>query len=97
MVQVYGAYATIAIGAMFVYAIPRPEVSSLVTVLILGPFTLLRPVVIVSGAVWAAAADPTLGVIVFTATAGLLMGSLGKIIALLGINPRDLERQIALR
>ena len=97
MVKVYSVYGTIAIGAPFVYAIPRPEISSLVTVLILGPFTLLRPFVIIAGALWAIAAAPRAEVVVFALVAGTLMAALEKIIGLIGISPRDLDAQIALR
>jgi hypothetical protein len=97
MAQVFGLYASIAIGALVVYAIPRPEISSLVTVLILGPFTLLRPLVIAAGVTWAFCAAPGSETFFFAATAGLIMGTIEKTISILKINPRDLEHQIAMR
>ncbi len=97
MIAVYGAYGTIAILALFVYAIPRPEISSLVTVLILGPFTLLRPLVILAGALWAAMAAPRAEIILFATAAAVLMGALEPALARLRTSPRDLDDQIHLR
>ena len=53
MLQVYGLYGGAALLALAVYLLPHPDVSSLATVLVLGPLTLLRVPVIVAGAGWA--------------------------------------------
>lgn len=54
MVWVYGAYATLVLVALVAYLIPNIDVSVLATVVILGPFTMVRPYVIWAGALWAA-------------------------------------------
>jgi hypothetical protein len=53
MVIVYGAYAAIVVLALGVYLLHFFELSVLATVVLLGPLTLLRPLLIVSGAAWA--------------------------------------------
>jgi len=60
MVAVYLPYAVVVLGALSVYKLPHPDVSSLATVLVLGPLTLLRPVVILVGAGWGLWQAPTL-------------------------------------
>jgi hypothetical protein len=54
MVTVYGIYACIVFAAISVWLVARADVRTLATVMILGPFTLIRPWVIAGGAVWAA-------------------------------------------
>lgn len=50
MVWVYGAYATLVLAALLAYLVPAADASTLATVIILGPFTLIRPWVIWAGA-----------------------------------------------
>lgn len=97
MVLVYGSYAAVTLGALFIYASPKPEVSSLMTVLVLGPFTFVRPLVIWGGMVFAIAPTPDWPVIAVGSVAATLMSAAGPLIAALGLNPRDLERQIEMR
>lgn len=47
MVLVLGAYAALVVGALVVYGFSRHEVRTLSTVAILGPFTLMRPWIVV--------------------------------------------------
>jgi hypothetical protein len=54
LVHVYGVFATLVVGALALYLIGSFDLGVLATVLVLGPFTLLRPFVIVAGAAWAA-------------------------------------------
>ena len=98
MVQVYGVFATTVLTALFLYASPRPEVSSLVTVIVLGPFTLMRPVVILFGILWGLS-DTTLspGVVLFGLVTLGLMVNLERLIAWLNLNPKALDDQIRLR
>ncbi|MEM1032536.1 MAG: hypothetical protein AAGN82_19475 [Myxococcota bacterium] len=49
----YLPYAVLVLSALVVYAAPDPDVSSLATVLVLGPFTAARPLVIVAGGTFA--------------------------------------------
>ena len=54
MVLVYGAYATMVLLALGVYAVSSGDLRTLATVSVLGPFTLIRPLVISAGGVWGA-------------------------------------------
>ena len=96
MLMVYTPYAFIAMVALGFFFIPRPEISSLTTVIVLGPFTMLRPLVIIAGAVFGAVAVPRAEVFLFVGTAALVMGSFERVLGKLDVNPRDLDRQVAL-
>lgn len=54
MVLVYGTYATIVLLALGLYLVGHFDLGVLATVVVLGPFTLARPLVIILGAAWAA-------------------------------------------
>jgi hypothetical protein len=54
LLLVYGTYALAVLGALAVYARRSLESRTLATVLVLGPCTMIRPYVIVAGALWAA-------------------------------------------
>ena len=47
MSVIFGAYAFLVVAALLVYGLSRHEVRTLSTVAILGPFTLLRPWIVV--------------------------------------------------
>ena len=49
LVAFFGVYATLVLSSLSIYLLPDPDISSLSTVLVLGPLTLLRPVVIIAG------------------------------------------------
>jgi hypothetical protein len=53
LVAFFGVYATVVLSSLSIHLVPDPDVSSLSTVLVLGPLTLLRPVAILVG--WALA------------------------------------------
>jgi len=52
MVEVYLPSALVVLGALSIYRVHHPDISSLASVLVLGPLTLLRPVVILAGGMW---------------------------------------------
>lgn len=52
MLVPFGAYAALVLLALGVYGVARHEVRTLATVAILGPFTLLRPALIVGAALF---------------------------------------------
>ncbi len=54
MVTVYATYATIVLLALLAWTLPIGERRTFFNVLILGPFTLLRPWVIIAGGLWSA-------------------------------------------
>ncbi len=94
MATVYGAYGSLALGALCVYAIPRAEISSLATVLILGPFTFLRVPVIALGAAAGLWACPSLPGALFVTTAAVVMASLGPLFNRINLSPRNLDAQL---
>jgi hypothetical protein len=51
-------YAVVVLGSLAVRQVPVVDVQALMNVTILGPFTALRPLVLVSGALLAVAAEP---------------------------------------
>jgi len=71
LVAFYGTYASLAILALLVYSVGDVELRALATVSILGPFTLLRPAVILAGAACAMLLVPHLEVYVGATYAGL--------------------------
>lgn len=56
---VFGLFAGLMVTALLVWLVPITELRTLVTVSLLGPGTLLRPVVIVFGMLYAFARVPT--------------------------------------
>jgi L-asparagine transporter-like permease len=67
MLIVYVPYALILTITFFVRAIPSVDIRSITSVLVFGPFTLIRPLVVLAGAIWGLLAAPTIRV-------GLLIG-----------------------
>ena len=62
MLMIYVPYALILIATFFVRAIPSVDIRSITSVLVFGPFTLIRPLVVLAGAIWGFLAAPTAGV-----------------------------------
>ena len=62
MLMVYVPYALILTIAFFIRAIPSVDIRSITSVLVFGPFTLIRPLVVLAGAIWGLLAAPTAGV-----------------------------------
>lgn len=60
MLIVYVPYAAIILLTFVVRAAPSVDLRSITSVLIFGPFTLIRPVVVVAGIVWGFLAAPRL-------------------------------------
>ena len=58
MLMVYLPYALIIMIAICLRAIPSVDIRSITSVLIFGPFTLIRPIVVLAGAVWGVMAAP---------------------------------------
>ncbi len=74
MLLLYVLYTFVVLSALAGLAIPRFEVRSLLTSLILGPCTLIRPLVIMAGAVLAGigAHDPTVASLAWLAALVML-------------------------
>ena len=64
MLIVYVPYALILIITFSIRAIPSVDVRSITSVLVFGPFTLIRPLVVLAGAVWGVLAAPTVTVLI---------------------------------
>lgn len=55
MLQVFLGYTLLVLAALALYATARVDLRILATVAILGPFTLIRPLVIVAATIWGVA------------------------------------------
>lgn len=73
MVWIYGAYATLVLLALGVYLVSSGDLRTLATVAVLGPFTLLRPLVICAGAAWGAIGAAHATTAVLACLAGTVM------------------------
>jgi hypothetical protein len=60
MLMVYVPYAVIVLSAFAVRAAPSVDLRSITSVLIFGPFTLIRPLVVAAGAAWGFLSAPGL-------------------------------------
>ena len=58
MLLVYVPYALILAITFFVRAVPSVDIRSITSVLVFGPFTLIRPLVVLAGAIWGLLAAP---------------------------------------
>lgn len=58
MLWVYGTYATLVIVALGLWLSKQLDVRTLASVLVLGPFTLIRPLVVLAGLLAALAVSP---------------------------------------
>ncbi len=73
MMMVYVPNALILIATLFVRAIPSVDIRSITSVLVFGPFTLIRPLVVLAGAILGFLAAPTAGVALLLALVVSLM------------------------
>jgi hypothetical protein len=78
---VYGPYATLVLAALTLWAIPALDVRTLATVTILGPFTMIRPLVVAAGTIAAVWARPRAEVMVLACVVALAMGGLERWLA----------------
>lgn len=58
MLMVYVPYALIILITFCIRALPSVDIRSITSVLIFGPFTFIRPFVVLAGAVWGVLAAP---------------------------------------
>ena len=80
MLQVFLGYALLVLAALALYGTARLELRILATVSILGPFTLLRPLVVVGATSWGVAlgASPIAAALTVGSSASVLV--LGRIL-----------------
>ncbi|MBL8934217.1 MAG: hypothetical protein JNM69_06680 [Archangium sp.] len=82
MVLVYGVFATLVLSALGLYLVGSFDFAVLSSVLVLGPFTLVRPLVIVAGAVFAAWSAQHVGAALFCLSASAVMLSFERLLGL---------------
>jgi hypothetical protein len=73
MAIVFGAYSALVVAALLVYSVSRHEVRTLSTVTILGPFTLMRPWIVVLAMVSGLGVSRTVHAISLTAVSCLVV------------------------
>ena len=78
MLTVYIPYALILLITFCVRALPSVDIRSITSVLIFGPFTLIRPAVVLAGAAWGMMAAPNAATMVVVATIVVLMLGLDR-------------------
>lgn len=80
MLQVLLGYAMLVLGALALYATARMELRILATVSILGPFTLLRPAVVVAATAWGVILGGSLPAIALTVASSTGVLAVGRIL-----------------
>jgi hypothetical protein len=81
MLIVYVPYALILLITFCVRAIPSVDIRSITSVLIFGPFTFIRPLVVLAGAVWGVMAAPGAITIALAVLIVTLMLGLGSVLS----------------
>jgi hypothetical protein len=80
LVRVFGVFATLTLVALGLYLVGNFDFGVLATVLVLGPFTLLRPWTIVLGALYAAATASTNIAAALALAAGAVMWNFERLL-----------------
>ena len=88
MLCVYVPYALILLITFCIRAFPSVDIRSITSTLIFGPFTFIRPVIVLAGAVWGVLAAP--GAITIALTALIVILRLGLGTALSWLRSRGL-------
>lgn len=88
MLTVYLPYALIIMLTFCIRALPSVDIRSITSVLIFGPFTFIRPIVVLAGAVWGVVAAP--GAITIALTLLIVILMLGLEAALTWLRSRGL-------
>ena len=73
MLIVYIPYALILTITFFIRALPSVDIRSITSVLVFGPFTLVRPLIVLAGAIWGLLAAPTISVLLLLVLIVFLM------------------------
>lgn len=82
LVMVYGVFATLVLGALGLYLSSSFDLGVLASVIVLGPFTLFRPIVILAGAAWVAATSDSIAASMMGLAAALVMANFERILTL---------------
>ena len=86
MLAVYIPYALIILITFCIRAVPSVDIRSITSVLIFGPFTLIRPLIVLAGAVWGVVAAP--GAVTIAITVLIVSLMLGLEYILSGLRSR---------
>lgn len=86
MLTVYIPYALIILITFCIRAVPSVDIRSITSVLIFGPFTFIRPLIVLAGAVWGIVAAP--GAITIAITGLIVILMLGLEYVLSGLRSR---------
>lgn len=86
MLTVYIPYAIIILITFCIRAVPSVDIRSITSVLIFGPFTFIRPLIVLAGAVWGVLAAP--GAITIAITVLIVSLMLGLEYVLSGLRSR---------
>jgi len=81
MLTVYVPYAIIILITFCIRAVPSVDIRSITSVLIFGPFTFIRPIVVLAGAVWGVVGAPGAFTIALTVLIVCLMLGLSGILS----------------
>lgn len=81
MLTVYVPYAVILLITFLIRAVPSVDIRSITSTVIFGTFTLIRPIVVLAGAVWGVMAAPGAITIALTVLIVCLMLGLGGILS----------------
>ena len=81
MLSIYAPYALILLITFGVRALPSVDIRSITSVLIFGPFTFIRPVVVLAGAIWGVLAAPRAIIILLASLIVCLMLGLESILS----------------
>jgi hypothetical protein len=79
-VWIFGGFASLTLVAIALWFAPDPEVQLLATIIVLGPLTLARPIVIAGGLAIAANATGNVGVWIVAAVAAVTMLSFESVV-----------------
>jgi hypothetical protein len=82
LVLVYSVFAALVVAALGLYLVGSFDLGVLASVLVLGPFTLIRPLVIYAGALWAAASSDSLPAAAMSLAAAAVMANFERLLAL---------------
>jgi hypothetical protein len=80
MLTVYIPYAVVILITFCVRALPSVDIRSITSVLIFGPFTFIRPFVVLVGALWGVMAAPHAIMVVMVSLLVVLMLGMGRLL-----------------
>lgn len=83
MAVVFVPYATVLFAAFAIRSIPSVDIRSITSVVIFGPFTLIRPLIVALGVTWGFACSPSFATGVLGTLVLVMMLSLERVLSAL--------------